>query len=81
MLRRKITTSGNSAALVLSQDILGLMGLAVGDEVELQLVARTLVVRPLPEAEREQRVAGAMDAVLGRRRHLLRRLAGGAGSK
>lgn len=80
-MKRKITTSGNSAALVLSQDILGLMGLAVGDEVDLQLIDRTLVVRPLAESEREGRIAGAMDSVLGRRRSLMRRLAEGAGSK
>lgn len=81
MLKRKITTSGNSAALVLSQDILALMGLSVGDEVDLQLIDRTLVVRPLPEIERERRISSAMDSVLSRRRSLLRRLAEGAGSK
>lgn len=80
-MKRKIATSGNSAALILSQDILGLMGLSVGDEVDVQLIDRTLVVRPLPEKEREERVASAMDSVLSRRHRLLRRLAEGAASK
>jgi len=77
MLIRKITTTGNSAALVLSQDLLGLMGLAVGDEVELQLVDRTLLVRPRSEAEQAQRVHAAMEDVLHRRKRLLTKLAEG----
>jgi antitoxin component of MazEF toxin-antitoxin module len=75
MLRRKITTSGNSAALVLSQDVLGLMGVGVGDEVELELLDRTLVVRPAAEVEERKKVAAAMDDVLRRRAGLLTRLA------
>jgi antitoxin component of MazEF toxin-antitoxin module len=80
MLVRKITTSGNSAALTLSQDVLGLMGLSVGDEVELDLVGRTLMVRPLDEARRQATVASATDRVLQRRKKLMDRLAEGAGS-
>jgi antitoxin component of MazEF toxin-antitoxin module len=81
MLKRKITTTGNSAALVLSQDVLALMGIGVGDEVELQLIDRTLVVRPVDEAGRSQRVREAIDDVLVRRRDLLARLAEGAGEE
>jgi hypothetical protein len=33
-------------AALLSQDVLGLMGVDVGDEVDLELLDRTLVVRP-----------------------------------
>ena len=76
-MKRRISTSGNSAALVLSQDVLGLMGIAVGDEVDISLVDRTLVVRPVSEEVREQRVAEAVDQVFSRRRSLLRRLAEG----
>jgi antitoxin component of MazEF toxin-antitoxin module len=76
-MKRRISTSGNSAALVLSQDVLGLMGVAVGDEVDISLVDRTLVVRPVTEQNREQRVAEAVDDVFAKRRNLLRRLAEG----
>jgi antitoxin component of MazEF toxin-antitoxin module len=74
-MRRKITTSGNSAALLLSQDVLGLMGVRVGDEVDVSLVDRTLVVRPIAETERATRVAEVVESVYQRRRGLLRRLA------
>jgi antitoxin component of MazEF toxin-antitoxin module len=76
-MKRRISTSGNSAALVLSQDVLGLMGIAAGDEVDITLVDRTLVVRPVAEPERERRVAEAMDLVFSKRRNLLRRLGEG----
>lgn len=79
MMRRKISTSGNSAALALSQDILGLMGVSVGDEVELRLIDRTLVVRPIDEDERDKKVAGAIENVVKGRRELMTRLAEGAG--
>ncbi len=61
MLRRKITTSGNSAALLLSKDLLGLMGVQVGDEVDVDLIDRTLIVRPVTETERAARVAEAAE--------------------
>ena len=80
MLTRKITTSGNSAAITLSPDLLGLLDVAVGDEVELQLVGRSLVIRPIDEARREQALAKSTDRVLKRRRKLMERLAEGVGA-
>ena len=80
MIRRKITTAGNSAALVLSQDVLGLMGVGVGDEVDITLIDRTLVVRPAREGNRDRRVAAAIDEVFRRRGNLLSRLAEGVES-
>ena len=74
-VRRRITTSGNSAALLLSQDMLGLMRVQPGDEVEVSLLDRTLVVRPLSEVERASSVASAVDEVFSRRGTALERLA------
>jgi antitoxin component of MazEF toxin-antitoxin module len=79
-MRRRITTSGNSAALVLSQDLLGLMGVGAGDEVDVSLVDRTLIVRPISETERSAKVQGAIDEVFRRDAGLLRRLAEGVTS-
>jgi antitoxin component of MazEF toxin-antitoxin module len=79
-MRRRISTSGNSAALVLSQDILGLMGVGAGDEVDVSLIDRTLVVRPISEAERSAKVQGAIDEVFRRDAGLLQRLAEGVGA-
>lgn len=75
MIRKRIASAGNSAAILLSQDLLGLMGVAIGDEVELRLVDRSLLVRPLAESERKARVRTAMDRVFSEHAGLLRRLA------
>lgn len=74
-MRRRITTAGNSAALVLSQDVLGLMGVVVGDEVDITLSERTLVVRPLGQLTKDRKVNEAIDQVFEARRRLLHRLA------
>ena len=78
MLTRKITTSGNSASLTLSQDVLGFMGVAIGDEVQLDFVGRTLIVRPIDESRREAILTAATNRVLSRRKRLMERLAEGA---
>jgi antitoxin component of MazEF toxin-antitoxin module len=79
-MRRRITTAGNSAALVLSQDVIGLMGVHVGDEVDVTLIDRTLVVRPIEEHDRDERAAAAIDEVFRTRGGLLGRLARAEGS-
>jgi antitoxin component of MazEF toxin-antitoxin module len=79
-LRKKVTAVGNSAAIVLSRDLLQLLGLEVGQEVELSVIDRTLVVRSAQEAERAELVRRAADRVFERRHGLLTRLAEGAGA-
>jgi len=53
MLRKRITTVGNSAALVISRDLLQLMELEVGDEVEIAVADRTMTLRPVLEVDPE----------------------------
>lgn len=79
-LRKKIIAVGNSAAILLSRDLLRLLGLEVGQEVELSVIDRTLVVRSVQEAERVELIRQAADRVFERRRGLLRKLAEGAGT-
>lgn len=80
MLRRKITTSGNSAALVLSQDLLGLMGVKVGDDVEIEVSGTALIVRPIDAKRRDEIFKDAFEKVLVERRELFERLARGDGT-
>jgi antitoxin component of MazEF toxin-antitoxin module len=79
MLRRRLTTTGNSAALALSQDLLALLDLEAGAEVELRVVGKSLVVRGIAEEAREAKVSGAIDRVVTKRGSLMRRLAKGVG--
>ena len=80
MLRKRITAVGNSAAIVLSRDLMKLMNLEIGDEVEISVLDRALVVRSAEEVQRAQRVERAADQVFERRSRLLARLAQGADS-
>ncbi|MEO8435153.1 MAG: hypothetical protein ABI596_09675 [Pyrinomonadaceae bacterium] len=80
MLRKKISSVGNSAAIVLSRDVLKLMNLEIGDEVELSVLDQALIVRSTQEAERVDRVRRAADHVFSLRKGLLARLAEGPAS-
>jgi antitoxin component of MazEF toxin-antitoxin module len=73
-MREKITRVSDSAALVLSADILAQMGLRIGDEIEITLADGVLTVRPLPDEERAAKFQAAMDDVFARRADALRRL-------
>lgn len=78
MSRERITTSGDNATVRLSAEILASLGLAVGDEVEILLVERTVVVRPLNEVERSERIEAATKNVIERRQDAYEELARGA---
>jgi antitoxin component of MazEF toxin-antitoxin module len=79
MLRRRLTTTGNSAALALSQDLLALLDLEAGAEVELRVVGKSLVVRGIAEGAREAKVSASIERVVTKRGSLMRRLAKGVG--
>ena len=57
MSRERITAVGETAALLLPQDVLDKLGIAIGDEVELSLIDRTLMLQPLDETARGQQLA------------------------
>jgi antitoxin component of MazEF toxin-antitoxin module len=77
MPRERITVVSESAALLLPKDILDKLGIAIGDEVELSLIDRTLIVQPLDEADRAQQLATVTQAVFARRQSAYARLAQG----
>jgi antitoxin component of MazEF toxin-antitoxin module len=74
MARQRITTAEDGASLVLDPDVLRLLGLHPGDEVDVAVVDRTVVVRPLDEVERARALDAVTQAVIRRRQHALQRL-------
>lgn len=78
MSRRRITVSENPATLLLPQEILDKMGVVDGDEVEVSIVDRTVVLMPLDEVERAQKLGTATKSVFERRNSAYKELAGGA---
>ena len=77
MSRERITAVGESAALLLPKEVLDTLGLAIGDEVELSLVDRTLLLQPLDEADRAQQLAAITQQVFARRQRAYTQLAQG----
>jgi antitoxin component of MazEF toxin-antitoxin module len=78
MSRKRITATENSATLELPQEILDELGVAVGDELDLSVVDRTLILRPLDETERAQKIKAATEATFERRQSAYEELAKGA---
>ena len=78
MSRKRITAAEDSATVFLPQELLDEMGVAAGDEVDVSVVDRTLIVRPLDEAERAQMIEVATAEVFERRRSAYEELAKGA---
>jgi len=58
--------------------MLELMGVQDGDEIDVSIVDRTLILRSLDEAERAQKIGAATEAVFERRRSAYEELAKGA---
>jgi len=75
MSRERITAVGESAALLLPQEVLDKLGISIGDEVELSLMDRTLMLQPLDEANRAQQLAAITKSVLARRQRAYTELA------
>src|SRR5712691_7896052 len=81
MSRERITAVGETAALLLPKDVLDKLGIAIGDEVELSLIDRTLMLHPLDEAARGQQLAAITITVFARRQHAYTKLAQGPGER
>jgi antitoxin component of MazEF toxin-antitoxin module len=77
MSRERITAVGEAAALLLPKEVLDKLGIAIGDEVELSLIDRTLLLQPLDEADRAQQLAAITTTVFARRQHAYTQLAQG----
>jgi antitoxin component of MazEF toxin-antitoxin module len=77
MSRKRIATSEDSAAILLPQEVLDQLGITAGDEVDLSVVDRTLILRPLGEAERARKIEDATSTVFERRKSAYEQLAKG----
>jgi len=76
MSRKRIATSQDSAAILLPQEVLDAMGVLEGDEVDVSISDRTLIMRPL-DAKRARTIEDATNAVFERRSDAYKKLAEG----
>jgi putative addiction module antidote len=78
MSRKRIMAAGDSSTVVLPKEVLDMMGVKAGDEIDLSVVDRTLIVRSLDEVERARKIDDITDAVFERRKSAYEELAKGA---
>jgi antitoxin component of MazEF toxin-antitoxin module len=76
MSRKRIATSQDSTAILLPREVLEEMGVREGDEVDVTVSDRTLIMRPL-DAERARKIEDATKAVFERRSAAYKKLAEG----
>ncbi|MGB8510137.1 MAG: hypothetical protein WCD76_17290 [Pyrinomonadaceae bacterium] len=78
MSRKIITATEDSSTVVLPQEILDMMGVEAGDEIDLSVIDRTLIGRSPDETERARKIDAATKAVFARRGNAYEELAKGA---
>jgi putative addiction module antidote len=78
MSRKRIMAAGDSSTVVVPKEVLDMMGVKAGDEIDLSVVDRTLIVRSLDEAERARKIDDITDAVFERRKSAYEELAKGS---
>lgn len=78
MSRKRINVSESSSTLLLPQDILDEMGVVDGDEVDVSIVDRTVILTRLDEVDRAQKLGTATKSVFDRRKEAYEELAKGA---
>jgi hypothetical protein len=77
MLNEQVLTLGDPAELIISPEILKLIGVGAGDKIEIAVSDRAVVVRSLEEADRAREIAAATRDIFDRRREAYLKLAQG----
>lgn len=74
MARQRITVAENGATLMIAPEVLHALGLQHGDEVDVSLEERSVVLRPIHELERARKIDAVTQAVMKRRKQALQQL-------
>jgi hypothetical protein len=77
MSNEQVFTLGDTAELIISQDILRSIGVGAGDKIEIAISDHASVVRSLEEAEKARKIAAATRDIFDRRREAYLKLAEG----
>jgi antitoxin component of MazEF toxin-antitoxin module len=74
---KTVTTIDQHSSLALPPEALKALGVEAGAELEVEIVGRALVVRPVEEARRSRDFMSAFESILSRRRTAYEELAKG----
>lgn len=78
MIYKHFTVDTSANTLTLPQEVLDSLGLINGDEVGLFVVDRTLVIQPLEEFKRQQKIETITAMLFDKRKHVYETLAQGS---
>jgi antitoxin component of MazEF toxin-antitoxin module len=76
-MSRRITTLDDAASLSLPPEAIDALGVGEGDELDIEIVGRALVVRSVEEAQRSRDFVHIFESVLKRRHKAYEQLAEG----
>ena len=76
-MSRRITTIDDAASLSLPPEAVDALGVKSGEELDVEIVGRALVVRSVEEARRSRDFLNSFESILQRRRKAYEQLAEG----
>jgi antitoxin component of MazEF toxin-antitoxin module len=76
-MSKRITTLDDTASVSLPPEAVDALGVNAGDELDIEIVGRALVVRSADDASRSREFADKFESVLEKRRRAYERLAEG----
>ena len=76
-MSRRITTIDDAASVSLPPEAVDALGVKAGEELDVEIVGRALVVRSVEEAARSRDFINMFESVLERRRRAYQQLAKG----
>ena len=76
-MSKRITTLDGTASVSLPPEAVDALGVTAGDELDIEIVGRALVVRSADEARRSREFTDLFESVLKKRRRAYERLAEG----
>jgi bifunctional DNA-binding transcriptional regulator/antitoxin component of YhaV-PrlF toxin-antitoxin module len=76
-MSKRITTIDDASGVLLPQEAVDALGISAGDELEIEIVGRAVVVRSVEEAERSREFLDVFESVLKKRREAYEQLAEG----
>lgn len=76
-MSRSITTIDDSASIALPSEAVDALGVKAGEELDVEVIGRAVVVRSMEEAQRSRQFINSFDSILERRRKAYEKLAEG----
>jgi len=80
-MSKRITTLDESASVLLPPEAVEALGVDAGEELDIEIVGRALVLRSLEEAQRSREFLDTFESVLQKRREAYDQLAEGPKSQ